>query len=355
MVPQEITVVPHSPSLPIEEESTPNLDADESESLEIVGDLADSERVYFQEIGRYKLLTAGEEQYLFRKLMKSPCNNALEKIIKREIINRNLRLVVSIAKKYLSRPFHLPLLDMIQEGNSGMMTAVGKFKPEIDWCPNCEESREEPGNSIKHDRCRQCGAVLIKKKIKFSTFATWWIKQAIGRAIVDQGGVIRIPVHMVETLREFERVRTELLQELKRWPTLGETAEKMEISLAKAEEIQMAITQANLVSLDEPLGDNESDELYLSDIIEDTRFDRPEDTAADNFLKEQVQDVLATLNDREQKILRLRYGLEDGRSRTLEEVGKEFNITRERIRQIEAKALRKLRHPSRSRSLEDLV
>src|SRR6266496_139366 len=291
--------------------------------------LDDPLRMYLREIGRVPLLSAEEEVRLARRmergrleLIKSPLSRDYRIVedgedAQRRLTEANLRLVVSVAKKYIGRG--MSLLDLIQEGNIGLIRAVEKFD--------------------------------YTKGYKFSTYATWWIRQAITRAIADQARTIRIPVHMVETINRLIRISRRLLQDLGREPTSEEIAEQMEISAEKVREI-IKVSQEP-VSLETPIG--EEDDSHLGDFIEDHTALAPADAASHQLLKEQVEDVLESLTDRERKVLQLRFGLDDGRSRTLEEVGKEFHVTRERIRQIEAKALRKLRHPSRSRKLKDYL
>ena len=273
--------------------------------------IEDPVRMYLKEIGKVPLLSA-EEEIELAKRMEQGDENA-----KKRLAEANLRLVVSIAKRYVGRG--MLFLDLIQEGNLGLIKAVEKFD--------------------------------YRKGYKFSTYATWWIRQAITRAIADQARTIRIPVHMVETINKLIRVSRQLLQELGREPTPEEIAEEMHMSVERVREI-LKISQEP-VSLETPIGEEE--DSHLGDFIQDDNVPVPADAAAFTMLKEQLEDVLSTLTDREQKVLRLRFGLDDGRARTLEEVGKEFNVTRERIRQIEAKALRKLRHPSRSRKLKDYL
>ena len=273
--------------------------------------IEDPVRMYLKEIGKVPLLTA-EEEIDLAKRMESGDENA-----KKRLAEANLRLVVSIAKRYVGRG--MLFLDLIQEGNLGLIKAVEKFD--------------------------------YNKGFKFSTYATWWIRQAITRAIADQARTIRIPVHMVETINKLVRVSRQLLQELGREPSPDEIAERMEIPVERVREI-LKISQEP-VSLETPIGEEE--DSHLGDFIQDDNVPVPADAAAFTLLKEQLVEVLGTLTEREQKVLRLRFGLDDGRARTLEEVGKEFNVTRERIRQIEAKALRKLRHPSRSRKLKDYL
>lgn len=271
----------------------------------------DPVRMYLKEIGRVPLLSAKEEVQLAEKIEDG------DEEAKRRLAEANLRLVVSIAKRYVGRG--MLFLDLIQEGNMGLIKAVEKFD--------------------------------YRKGFKFSTYATWWIRQAITRAIADQARTIRIPVHMVETINKLIRVSRQLLQELGREPTPEEVAEEMALSPEKVREI-MKIAQEP-VSLETPIG--EEDDSHLGDFIPDDDAQAPADAAAYELLKEQLKDVLDTLSDREENVLRLRFGLDDGRTRTLEEVGKVFGVTRERIRQIEAKALRKLRHPSRSKRLKDFL
>jgi RNA polymerase primary sigma factor len=271
----------------------------------------DPVRMYLKEIGRVPLLSADEEIGLAQRIENG------DEEAKRRLAEANLRLVVSIAKRYVGRG--MLFLDLIQEGNMGLIKAVEKFD--------------------------------YKKGYKFSTYATWWIRQAITRAIADQARTIRIPVHMVETINKLIRVSRQLLQELGREPSPEEIAEKMDLTPEKVREI-LKIAQEP-VSLETPIG--EEDDSHLGDFIEDQDALAPSDAAAYELLKEQLEDVLDTLTDREENVLRLRFGLDDGRTRTLEEVGKVFGVTRERIRQIEAKALRKLRHPSRSKRLKDFL
>ncbi|HEY9062682.1 MAG TPA: RNA polymerase sigma factor RpoD [Pseudobacteroides sp.] len=271
----------------------------------------DPVRMYLKEIGKVPLLSADEEIDLARRMEKG------EAEAKRRLAEANLRLVVSIAKRYVGRG--MLFLDLIQEGNLGLIKAVEKFD--------------------------------YTKGYKFSTYATWWIRQAITRAIADQARTIRIPVHMVETINKLIRVSRQLLQELGREPAPEEIAKEMGMSVDKVREI-MKISQEP-VSLETPIGEEE--DSHLGDFIPDDDAPAPAEAAAFTLLKEQLIDVLDTLTAREEKVLRLRFGLDDGRARTLEEVGKEFNVTRERIRQIEAKALRKLRHPSRSKKLKDYL
>jgi RNA polymerase primary sigma factor len=271
----------------------------------------DPVRMYLKEIGRVPLLSAEEEIELAKRIEQG------DEEAKRRLAEANLRLVVSIAKRYVGRG--MLFLDLIQEGNMGLIKAVEKFD--------------------------------YRKGYKFSTYATWWIRQAITRAIADQARTIRIPVHMVETINKLIRVSRQLLQELGREPVPEEIAVEMEMSPEKVREI-MKIAQEP-VSLETPIG--EEDDSHLGDFIEDQDALAPADAAAYELLKEQLEDVLDTLTEREENVLRLRFGLDDGRTRTLEEVGKVFGVTRERIRQIEAKALRKLRHPSRSKRLKDFL
>ena len=271
----------------------------------------DPVRMYLKEIGKVPLLTAEEEVELAKRM------EAGDEYAKQKLCEANLRLVVSIAKKYMGRG--MLFLDLIQEGNLGLIKAVDKFD--------------------------------YRKGYKFSTYATWWIRQAITRSIADQARTIRIPVHMVETINKLIRVSRQMLQEKGREPSPDEIAEEMGISADKVREI-LKIAQEP-VSLETPIGEEE--DSHLGDFIPDEDAPAPADAAAFTMLKEQLVDVLSTLTDREQKVLKLRYGLGDGRARTLEEVGREFDVTRERIRQIEAKALRKLRHPTRSKKLKDYL
>ncbi len=324
------------------------LDVDGEEDIEVEKidlsvpegtNIEDPVRMYLKEIGKVPLLSAEEEIELAQKMeagemAKSQLEEAgddlddeakkeLQKLIaqgdyaKKKLAEANLRLVVSIAKRYVGRG--MLFLDLIQEGNLGLIKAVEKFD--------------------------------YRKGYKFSTYATWWIRQAITRAIADQARTIRIPVHMVETINKLIRVSRQLLQELGREPTPEEIAEEMDIPVERVREI-LKISQEP-VSLETPIGEEE--DSHLGDFIQDENVPVPADAAAFTLLKEQLVEVLSTLTEREQKVLRLRFGLDDGRARTLEEVGKVFNVTRERIRQIEAKALRKLRHPSRSRKLRDYL
>ncbi len=271
----------------------------------------DPVRMYLKEIGRVPLLTADEEIELAKRIEHG------DEAASRRLAEANLRLVVSIAKRYVGRG--MLFLDLIQEGNMGLLKAVEKFD--------------------------------YRKGYKFSTYATWWIRQAITRAIADQARTIRIPVHMVETINKLIRVSRQLLQDLGREPSAEEIAEEMDLTPEKVREIQKIAQEP--VSLETPIG--EEDDSHLGDFIEDQDALAPSDAAAYELLKEQLEDVLDTLTDREENVLRLRFGLDDGRTRTLEEVGKVFGVTRERIRQIEAKALRKLRHPSRSKRLRDFL
>ena len=273
--------------------------------------LEDPVRMYLKEIGKVPLLTAEEEIELAKRMEEG------DEEAKKRLSEANLRLVVSIAKRYVGRG--MLFLDLIQEGNLGLIKAVEKFD--------------------------------YSKGYKFSTYATWWIRQAITRAIADQARTIRIPVHMVETINKLVRVSRQLLQQLGREPSPEEIAVEMNMPVERVREI-LKISQEP-VSLETPIGEEE--DSHLGDFIQDDNVPVPAEAAAFTLLKEQLRDVLSTLTEREQKVLRLRFGLDDGRARTLEEVGKEFNVTRERIRQIEAKALRKLRHPSRSRKLKDFL
>lgn len=271
----------------------------------------DPVRMYLREIGRIPLLTFDQELSLAKRILKG------DEEAKKELAESNLRLVVSIAKKYVGRG--MLFLDLIQEGNMGLIKAVEKFD--------------------------------YTKGFKFSTYATWWIRQAITRAIADQARTIRIPVHMVETINKLIRTSRHLLQQLGREPTPEEIAAEMEIPVEKVMEIQKIAQDP--VSLETPIG--EEDDSHLGDFIKDEDSPAPQDSAAYTMLKEQLEEVMNTLTPREAKVLKLRFGLEDGKARTLEEVGREFDVTRERIRQIEAKALRKLRHPSRSKKLRDYM
>ena len=296
------------------------LDVDDEDEIEVekidlsVPDgvsIEDPVRMYLKEIGKVPLLSAEEEIELAKRMELG------DQEAKKRLAEANLRLVVSIAKRYVGRG--MLFLDLIQEGNLGLIKAGEKFD--------------------------------YRKGYKFSTYATWWIRQAITRAIADQARTIRIPVHMVETINKLIRVSRQLLQELGREPTPEEIAAEMNMPVERVREI-LKISQEP-VSLETPIGEEE--DSHLGDFIQDDNVPVPADAAAFTLLKEQLEEVLGTLTEREQKVLTLRFGLEDGRARTLEEVGKEFNVTRERIRQIEAKALRKLRHPSRSRKLKDYL
>jgi len=271
----------------------------------------DPVRMYLKEIGQIKLLTMEEELALADKILEG------DPEAKRILAEANLRLVVSIAKRYVGRG--MLFLDLIQEGNIGLMKSVEKFD--------------------------------VTKGYKFSTYATWWIRQAITRAIADQARTIRVPVHMVETINKLARVQRQLTLELNREPTEDELAKKMNISVDKIRDIYKISQEP--VSLETPIG--EEDDSHLGDFVPDERNMSPEEYATNEMLKDEISEVLLTLTEREEKVIRLRFGLEDGKSRTLEEVGQMFGVTRERIRQIEAKALRKLRHPSRSRKLKDYM
>lgn len=296
---------------PEDQRDTDDFSFDDDLSLPPGVKINDPVRMYLKEIGRVPLLSAEDEVQLAKRIEDG------DEEAKRRLAEANLRLVVSIAKRYVGRG--MLFLDLIQEGNMGLIKAVEKFDH--------------------------------TKGYKFSTYATWWIRQAITRAIADQARTIRIPVHMVETINKLIRVSRQLLQELGREPTPEEIATEMDLSTDKVREI-MKIAQEP-VSLETPIG--EEDDSHLGDFIEDQEALAPADAAAYELLKEQLEDVLDTLTEREENVLRLRFGLDDGRTRTLEEVGKVFGVTRERIRQIEAKALRKLRHPSRSKRLKDFL
>ena len=297
------------PDNSIEEEVVNDNDLDIS-GVEGIG-VDDPVRMYLKEIGKVPLLVAEEERELAQAMIDG------DEDAKNKLCEANLRLVVSIAKRYVGRGMHF--LDLIQEGNLGLIKAVDKFDH--------------------------------SKGFKFSTYATWWIRQAITRAIADQARTIRIPVHMVETINKLIRIQRQLIQELGREPEAEELAVEMGMSVEKVREI-MKISQEP-VSLEKPIGEEE--DSHLGDFIPDDDAPSPADHAAFTLLKEQLIEVLKGLTPREEKVLRLRFGLDDGRARTLEEVGKEFNVTRERIRQIEAKALRKMRHPSRSKKLKDYL
>ena len=287
-------------------------DEDDESLLSVDGiNIDDPVKVYLKEIGRVPLLTPEEEVELAERMAKG------DPAARKRLSEANLRLVVSIAKRYVGRG--MQFLDLIQEGNLGLIKAVEKFDH--------------------------------TKGFKFSTYATWWIRQAITRAIADQARTIRIPVHMVETINKVKKVSSQLLHKNGHDPSAEEIAEELDMPIDKVREI-MRVAQEP-VSLETPIGEEE--DSHLGDFIEDSDAPAPADAASHTLLKEQLEDVLSTLTPREKKVLELRFGLEDGRSRTLEEVGKEFNVTRERIRQIEAKALRKLRHPSRSKKLKDFL
>ncbi len=298
-----------------EDNDTPKPTAEVDLNIPDSVSIDDPVRMYLKEIGRVPLLTAEEERALAMR-MESP-DEAEHTEAQKQLAEANLRLVVSIAKRYVGRG--MLFLDLIQEGNLGLIKAVEKFD--------------------------------YHKGYKFSTYATWWIRQAITRAIADQARTIRIPVHMVETINKLIRVSRNLLQKNGREPTDEEIAEELEMDVARVREIKKIAQEP--VSLETPVG--EEDDSHLGDFIEDQDAPAPADAASFMLLKEQLEDVLGTLTPREKNVLRLRFGLEDGRARTLEEVGKSFNVTRERIRQIEAKALRKLRHPARSKKLKDFL
>jgi RNA polymerase primary sigma factor len=314
---EDIDVIADSAEEPIE----PELEIIEEDLSKDINNVAnfdtsvnidDHVKMYLKEIGKVQLLTADEEVHL-AKLMEDGDDEARKKLAE-----ANLRLVVSIAKRYVGRG--MLILDLIQEGNLGLIKAVEKFD--------------------------------YRKGYKFSTYATWWIRQAITRAIADQARTIRIPVHMVETINKLLRVSRILVQDLGREPTIEELAKEMQMPVDKVRDIKRIAQEP--VSLETPIGE-EDDNSHLGDFIQDDDIPAPSDVAAFTLLKEQLIEILDTLTERETKVLRLRFGLDDGRQRTLEEVGKEFNVTRERIRQIEAKALRKLRHPSRSKKLRDYL
>lgn len=299
----------------------PDASEDEQEELSDVDDLTkftsdevkvnDSVKLYLREIGRVELLTPEQETSIAKRITEG------DEIAKQELITANLRLVISIAKRYVGRGMHF--LDLIQEGNLGLMKAVDKFD--------------------------------YTKGFKFSTYATWWIKQAITRAIADQARTIRIPVHMVETINKTTRVQRQLVQELGREPTAEEISERMEGTLSPERIREIQRIAIDPVSLETPVG--EEDDSSLKDFIEDKEVVSPSDYTTQALLKEELYEVMKDLTDREERVLRLRYGLDDNKPRTLEEVGKEFGVTRERIRQIEAKAIRKLRHPTRAKKLGD--
>ncbi len=310
-----MVVAPNEPKVAlsgdwVDEDGDEEIDLSEKVIMDDIAD--DSVRLYLREIGKIPLLKADEELALAQRVV------AGDKVAKDEMAEANMRLVVSIAKRYVGRG--LDLLDLIQEGNTGLLRAVEKFDPD--------------------------------KGFKFSTYATWWIRQAITRAIADQARTIRIPVHMVETINKLLRTQRRLTQDLNREPTNEEIAKEMEIDVEKVEHI-MKIKQ-DISSLDASVRDDEEDSV-LADFIEDEDTISPEESATNQLLKEHVKDMLGSLTEREQKILKLRFGLEDGKSHTLEEVGQEFSVTRERIRQIEAKALAKLRKHKDSKKLHDYI
>lgn len=313
--PEEFAMILESDDDPVDEED--GIVVDEAGEIDIDATLPkgiavdDPVRMYLKEIGKVSLLSADEEIDLAQRM------EAGDEEAKKKLCEANLRLVVSIAKRYVGRG--MLFLDLIQEGNLGLLKAVDKFD--------------------------------YRKGYKFSTYATWWIRQAITRSIADQARTIRIPVHMVETINKLIRASRQLLQTYGREPTPDEIAKEMGITVEKVREIQKIAQEP--VSLETPIGEEE--DSHLGDFIPDEDVPAPAEAAAFSMLKEQLVEVLDTLTDREQKVLKLRFGLEDGRARTLEEVGKEFDVTRERIRQIEAKALRKLRHPSRSKKLKDYL
>ena len=292
------------------EEEVDDVENIEQSVSDMVG-VDDPVRMYLKEIGKVPLLSMEEEVELAKRMGEG------DEEAKKKLAESNLRLVVSIAKRYVGRG--MQFLDLIQEGNLGLIKAVEKFD--------------------------------YTKGYKFSTYATWWIRQAITRAIADQARTIRIPVHMVETINRLLRTQRQLIQDLGREPSIEELAEAMDLSIQRVREIQKISQEP--VSLETPIG--EEDDSHLGDFIQDDNMPMPMDVASFTLLREQLIEVMGSLTEREQKVLRLRFGLDDGRARTLEEVGKEFNVTRERIRQIEAKALRKLRHPSRSRKLKDFL
>ena len=346
---EEIDIMPDEEAQPDDDNQEPNLSDVEEVDISTYDQLPaslkvdDPVRMYLKEIGKIPLLTTEEETLYAEQVVEGRTakqkldeidaddNNtvtieeyeALQDIVevadeaKDKLVNANLRLVVSIAKKYLSRG--LQFLDLIQEGNMGLIKAVDKFDH--------------------------------KKGFKFSTYATWWIRQAITRAVADQARTIRIPVHMVETINKLVRIQRQLVQEFSREPTPEEVAERMDITVEKVQQIQRIAQEP--ISLESPVGEEE--DSSLGDFISDPHALDPYEYTAKMKLREELDEVLATLTEREERVLRLRFGLIDGRQRTLEEVGKEFNVTRERIRQIEAKALRKLKHPSRSKRLRDFM